>query len=99
MLQWNDSVQSGLSMLLYLNGAADAVQGGNTRLFKPDGAWVDVSPVKGSALFFRHTSARTRCVIWVVWCTARCLSTWPASTSCFNVKKELFFSYPTRYRK
>ena len=54
MLQWDDQIRSGLTMLLYLNGPADGVQGGNTRLFKPDGSWVDVSPVKGSALFFRH---------------------------------------------
>ena len=54
MLQWDDSIRSGLTMLLYLNGPADGVQGGNTRLFKPDGTWVDVSPRKGSALFFRH---------------------------------------------
>lgn len=54
MLQWDDGFHSGLTMLLYLNGPADGVQGGNTRLFKPDGNWVDVSPVKGSALFFRH---------------------------------------------
>ena len=54
MLQWDDGFHSGLTMLLYLNGPADGVQGGNTRLFKPNGSWVDVSPVKGSALFFRH---------------------------------------------
>jgi len=54
MLQWDDRIRSGLTMLLYLNGPADGVQGGNTRLFKPDGTWVDVSPRKGSALFFRH---------------------------------------------
>jgi len=54
MLQWDDGFHSGLTMLLYLNGPADGVQGGNTRLFKADGTWVDVSPVKGSALFFRH---------------------------------------------
>ena len=54
MLEWDPAIRSGLTMLLYLNGAADGVQGGNTRLYKPDGSWVDVSPVKGSALFFRH---------------------------------------------
>ena len=54
MQTWDDRIESGLTMLLYLNGPADGVQGGNTRLFKPDGSWVDVSPVKGSALFFRH---------------------------------------------
>ena len=54
MLEWDSGIRSGLTMLLYLNGPADGVQGGNTRLFRPDGSWVDVSPVKGSALFFRH---------------------------------------------
>lgn len=41
-------------MLLYLNGPAEGVQGGNTRLFRPDGSAVEVEPRKGSALFFRH---------------------------------------------
>ena len=41
-------------MLLYLNGPADGVIGGSTRLFSRDGRYVDVAPVKGSALFFRH---------------------------------------------
>lgn len=54
MVEWGPEVRSGLTMLLYLNGPADGVQGGCTRLFSRDGQWVDVSPVKGSALFFRH---------------------------------------------
>jgi len=54
MQAWDDRIRSGLTMLLYLNGAADGVVGGNTRLYKRDGTSVDVSPVKGSALFFRH---------------------------------------------
>lgn len=54
MVEWEPQVRSGLTMLLYLNGPADGVQGGSTRLFSRDGRWVDVSPVKGSALFFRH---------------------------------------------
>jgi hypothetical protein len=58
MLEWDPAIRSGLTMLLYLNGAADGVQGGNTRLYRPDGSWVDVSPVKGSALFFRHGFGR-----------------------------------------
>ncbi|MSQ64894.1 MAG: hypothetical protein EXR37_00845 [Limnohabitans sp.] len=58
MLEWDPSIRLGLTMLLYLNGPADGVQGGNTRLYKPDGSWVDVSPVKGSALFFRHGFGR-----------------------------------------
>lgn len=58
MLEWQPSIRSGLTMLLYLNGPQEGVQGGNTRLFKPDGSWVDVSPRKGSALFFRHGFGR-----------------------------------------
>jgi hypothetical protein len=54
MLEWPDGLRSCLTMLLYLNGPRDGVQGGDTRLFRPDGSYVDVSPVKGSALFFRH---------------------------------------------
>lgn len=54
MVEWSPALRSGLTMLLYLNGPADGVQGGHTRLFGRDGQWVDVAPVKGSALFFRH---------------------------------------------
>ena len=54
MCEWAPGLRSGLTMLLYLNGQADGVQGGSTRLFCGDGRWVDVVPVKGSALFFRH---------------------------------------------
>lgn len=54
MVEWAPGLRSGLTMLLYLNGPADGVQGGSTRLFSRDGRWVDVEPVKGSALFFRH---------------------------------------------
>ena len=54
MQEWGPGLRSGLTMLLYLNGPRDGVQGGNTRLFAQHGEWVDVVPVKGSALFFRH---------------------------------------------
>ena len=54
MEEWPPSLRSGLTMLLYLNGPADGVEGGNTRLFGPRGLQVDVAPVKGAALFFRH---------------------------------------------
>ena len=54
MREWGPGLRSGLTMLLYLNGPAEGVQGGSTRLFSRDGHWVDVAPVKGSALFFRH---------------------------------------------
>lgn len=54
MLQWPPGVHSCLTMLLYLNGPQDGVQGGNTRLLRPDGSAMEVQPRKGSALFFRH---------------------------------------------
>jgi len=53
MIEWPE-LRSCLSMLLYLNGPEDGVQGGSTRLFRPDRGHVDVLPKKGSALFFRH---------------------------------------------
>jgi hypothetical protein len=54
MLQWPSHLRSCLTMLLYLNGPDDGVQGGATRLYRPDGGSHDVRPAKGSALFFRH---------------------------------------------
>lgn len=54
MQEWPPGLRSGLTMLLYLNGPADGVLGGSTRLFSPDGRRTDVKPLKGSALFFRH---------------------------------------------
>lgn len=54
MLQWPAHLRSCLTMLLYLNGPEDGVQGGATRLYRPDGSSHDVQPAKGSALFFRH---------------------------------------------
>ena len=53
MVEWS-GLRSCLSMLLYLNGPDDGVEGGSTRLYRPDRGWVDVTPRKGSALFFRH---------------------------------------------
>lgn len=53
MVEW-PQLRSRMSMLLYLNGPADGVQGGSTRLYRPDAGHVDVTPRKGSALFFRH---------------------------------------------
>ena len=45
---------SKLSMTMYLNGEADGVLGGCTRLYGADEGWVSVAPTQGSALFFRH---------------------------------------------
>ena len=53
MTEWSGS-RSMLTMILYLNGPEDGVIGGQTRLFGRDGRMVDVTPSKGSALFFRH---------------------------------------------
>lgn len=53
MVEW-PGLRSRLTMLLYFNGPEDGVQGGSTRLFRPDRSAVDVTPCKGAALFFRH---------------------------------------------
>ena len=53
MVEW-PGLRSCMSMLLYLNGPEDGVEGGSTRLYRPDRGWADVTPRKGSALFFRH---------------------------------------------
>lgn len=53
MLEW-PGLRSCLTMLLYLNDAEDGMRGGATRLFRPDGGYLDVAPRKGAALFFRH---------------------------------------------
>ncbi|MES2424494.1 MAG: hypothetical protein V4562_08705 [Pseudomonadota bacterium] len=57
MVEW-PGLRSKLTMLLYLNGPEQGVLGGNTRLFRPDGGAVDVTPRKGAALFFRHGFGR-----------------------------------------
>jgi 2OG-Fe(II) oxygenase superfamily len=54
MREWSSGLRSCLSMLLYLNGPEDGVVGGHTRLLGRDGRWTEVTPRKGSALFFRH---------------------------------------------
>ncbi len=53
MVQWPE-VHSRLSMLLYLNGVENGVEGGATRLFGRSGTVVDITPKAGDALFFRH---------------------------------------------
>jgi len=52
-------VQSGMSILFYLNdGPTDGLLGGETRLWNADAShFVDVTPKKGRALFFRRGSA------------------------------------------
>ncbi|CAM8631500.1 Oxoglutarate/iron-dependent dioxygenase [Burkholderiales bacterium] len=53
MQEWT-GMRSALSMLLYLNDEHDGLVGGATRLYSRAGAVVDVNPVAGDALFFRH---------------------------------------------
>ena len=53
MVEW-PGYRSCLTMLLYLNGKEQGVEGGSTRLYRRDRTWCDVEPRKGSALFFRH---------------------------------------------
>ena len=55
MVQWN-GVHSKLTMLLYLNGIEDGIQGGKTNLFGRHDELIEVAPKKGRALFFRHGS-------------------------------------------
>lgn len=55
--EWT-GVVSGMSVLFYLNdGPTDGLAGGETRLWSEDGSrFVDVTPKKGRALFFRRGS-------------------------------------------
>lgn len=53
MVEWGGA-RSALSMLLYLNDAQDGLVGGATRLHSRKGGIVDIDPVAGDALFFRH---------------------------------------------
>jgi hypothetical protein len=58
MVEW-PGLRSKLTMLLYLNGPEQGVQGGQTRLYRSDGGAVEVTPRKGAALFFRHGFGRS----------------------------------------
>jgi hypothetical protein len=53
MIQW-PGVFSKLTMILYLNGAEDGVEGGETVLYDQGEIRAAVKPKKGRALFFRH---------------------------------------------
>jgi hypothetical protein len=52
MVQW-PHVESMLTMLLYLNGHEEGVEGGCTQIYS-DNESIDVEPRTGRALFFRH---------------------------------------------
>jgi hypothetical protein len=57
MTQWSGT-HSMLTMLLYLNGAEDGLQGGATTLYDQGELRASVTPRTGRALFFRHGSNR-----------------------------------------
>ena len=53
MVQWNDAL-SKLSMIIYLTGVEDGVEGGETILFNDTKTHFRITPKKGRALIFRH---------------------------------------------
>ena len=57
MAQWSGT-HSMLTMLLYMNGAEDGLQGGSTTLYDQGELRASVTPRTGRALFFRHGSNR-----------------------------------------
>ncbi len=57
MVQWQGA-HSKLTMLLYLNGAEDGVEGGDTVLYDQGQQQLSVRPKTGRALFFRHGHSR-----------------------------------------
>jgi hypothetical protein len=57
MVQW-PGTHSKLTMLLYMNGTEDGIEGGETVLFDQGEQRVSVSPKTGRALFFRHGHSR-----------------------------------------
>lgn len=57
MEQWSGT-NSMLTMVLYLNGHEDGIDGGDTVLFDDGEPKVSVSPKTGRALFFRHGQTR-----------------------------------------
>lgn len=57
MVQW-PGMHSKLTMLLYMNGAEDGIEGGDTVLYDQGEPRVSVRPKTGRALFFRHGHGR-----------------------------------------
>jgi len=53
MVQWQ-GMHSKLTMLLYMNGAEDGIEGGDTVLYDEGEPRIRVQPKTGRALFFRH---------------------------------------------
>jgi len=61
--EWEESLRSKLSLLIYLNGSEEGVRGGATELYGIGGSDHVVTPKKGSALFFRHGPDRNTSVL------------------------------------
>lgn len=57
MVQW-PGTYSKLTMLLYMNGTEDGIEGGETVLYDQSEPKASVRPKTGRALFFRHGSNR-----------------------------------------
>lgn len=57
MSQWSGTY-SMLTMLVYLNGAEDGLEGGSTTLYNDGELRASITPRMGRALFFRHGSNR-----------------------------------------
>ena len=75
MIEWPD-LRSCLSMLLYLNGPDDGVQGGSTRLFRPDRGHVDVMPKKAQRYSFVMALAHAACCTKAAACSVTCRNMW-----------------------
>jgi 2OG-Fe(II) oxygenase superfamily len=57
MVQW-PGTHSKLTMLLYMNGSEDGIEGGDTVLYDQGEQKISVRPKAGRALFFRHGGSR-----------------------------------------
>jgi hypothetical protein len=55
--EWPEG-RSYLTMLIYLNGVEEGVDGGATRLYGANGSHADIIPQQAKALFFRHGFSR-----------------------------------------
>jgi 7-cyano-7-deazaguanine synthase in queuosine biosynthesis len=53
IIEWPGTITK-MTLLIYLNGPEDGVQGGLTTLFCPSGKTIEVAPKKGNAICFCH---------------------------------------------
>jgi hypothetical protein len=83
MQEW-PQMRSCLTMLLYLNGPQDGVQGGHTRLLRPDGSAHYVQPAKAMHYFFATALRRNQCGTSAYRCAGRCLNMSRASMCCMR---------------